>query len=232
MIVTPWNDILLCTNDNKIKRIVNTTGELRNSKYNVGYLIPVSICMKDNFIVVGAINNNYPQYGKRVVIKMNKNGRHDNRYEYKTSGEPIFIYPISLACTNDAQNIFVVDGLSDINGDRITMLMQDNDDNNIRYYKGHSSINSFHKNFTPTAIQATPSNNIIVNDLGTNTLHILNTSGQLYAYIDLSDTGIQQGFSLCCISKQLFIGCICDSNKEHINSKLYELSIEDCSHLV
>ncbi|XP_071137183.1 uncharacterized protein [Mytilus edulis] len=238
MIVTLWNDTLLCTNDNKIKRIVNTTGELRNSIYNVGNLVPVSICMKDNFIVVGAINKDYPKYGKRVVIKMNKNGRHDNRLEYNTSGEPMFIYPISLACTNHAQNIFVVDGLSDIHGDRITMLMQDNDDYNIRYYKGHSNINSFHKKFTPTAIQAAPSNNIIVNAMGSNTLHILNASGQLCAYIDLSDTGKQKGYSLCCTTKQLFIGClfveedICASNREQTIAKLYELSIEGCSYLV
>ncbi|XP_076078766.1 uncharacterized protein LOC143048777 [Mytilus galloprovincialis] len=233
MAFTPWRDILVCTNDNKIKRIDNTTGEIRNSKYNVGSLIPVAICIKDNCIVVGAINDDYPENGKRVVIKMNESGRHDNRFECDAKRKPIFLYPISLASSNNARNIFVVDGLSDIYGDRITMLMHSTFGYSIQYYHGHSSINSFHKQFKPTDIQATSSNNIIVNDTSTNTLHILNQSGQVSSYIDLSSIGIQNGFSLCCTSKQLFIGClkvqekISDSKKEHPMAKLYELSIEN-----
>ncbi|XP_076078944.1 uncharacterized protein LOC143049011 [Mytilus galloprovincialis] len=235
MIVTPRNDILLCTNDNKIKRFDNTTGELRNSKYNVGSLIPVSICMKDNFIVVGAINNDYPQYGKRLVIEMNHTGRHENKFECDIMGKPIFIYPISLTCTNNARNIFVVDGVSDFCGFRITMLMQDR---TIKYYRGHSSVNSFHKQFTPTAILTAPSNNIIVNDMSTNALHILNPCGILCAYIVLSDIGLQRAFSLCCTPKQLFIGCkkvqekVNDSKKDHPMAKLYELNLKGCTHLV
>ncbi|XP_071135688.1 tripartite motif-containing protein 2-like [Mytilus edulis] len=229
MAVTPWNDILLCTNDNRVKRIDNQTGQLRNSKYNVGFLRPVSIFVKDNFTLVGAINRDYPEYGRRVVIKMNENGQHTHTAEFNENNQPIFIYPLFLACTNYAQEIFVIDGLSYACGYRIAMILKNN---NIKYYTGHSSINSFNKPFRPMSIQAAPSNNIIVNDVSTNTLHILNQTGKLSAYMNLSDIGIQNGFSLCCNEKQLFIGSEYDQNKKDTKAKVYELNIQGCSHLV
>ncbi|CAC5386590.1 unnamed protein product [Mytilus coruscus] len=234
MAVTPWNDILLCNNNERIQRFDTRTGQLRNSKYNVGSLGPVSICVKDNFIVVGAINRDYPVHGRRVVIKMNKNGQHIYTAEFHENYAPIFIYPLSLVCTDDAQNIFVIDGLSHTHGCRIAMVLQNN---NIQYYEGHSSINSFNKPFRPTSIQAAPSSNIIVNDTSTNTLHILDPYGRLSAYMNLNDMGIHNGFSLCCTEKQLFIGCHtvqkdgCE-NQEKTKASLYELNIEGCSHLV
>lgn len=166
---------------------------------------------------------------------MNKNGRHVYTIEFREDKQPIFIYPLSLTCTNDAQNIFVVDGLSYDRGQRIVIMLQNNQ---IEYYQGHSSINSFNEPFTPRDIQATQSNNIITHDTSTNTLHILNPSGHLSAYIDFSDIGIQNVLSICCTSKQLFIGCVpdkeneCDQNKGNSMAMLYELTIKGCSHFV
>ncbi|CAC5386594.1 unnamed protein product [Mytilus coruscus] len=240
MAVSQWNDILLCTNDNRIKGIDERTDRLRNCKLDVGvgYLIPSAICSKGFLTVVGAINNDYPKHGKRVVIKMNEKGQHEHVTEYDTNGQPIFTYPLSVACINDMQNVFVIDGLSHdtYSAFRLVILLGTD---KIAYYDGHSTLNnSFDKKFCPIAIQAAPSNNIIVNDISTNALHILSPSG-LSAYVSLSDLGIQCSFSLCCTSTQLFIGCRSvqgngyDSNQESKDmAKLYELNIEGCSYLV
>ncbi|CAG2187396.1 unnamed protein product [Mytilus edulis] len=241
MAVSQWNDILLCTNDNRIQGIEERTGRLRNCKLDVGvgYLIPSAICSKGFLTMVGAINNDYPKHGTRVVIKMNEKGQHEHVIENDTYGQPIFTYPLSVACTNDMQTVFVIDGLSHdtFSAFRLVILLGTDE---IAYYQGHSTLNnSFNKKFCPIAIQAAPSNNIIVNDISINALHILSPIGQLSAYVSLSDLGIQCSFSLCCTSTQLFIGCQsfqgngCESNQESTDmAKLYELNIEGCSYLV
>ncbi|CAG2226345.1 unnamed protein product [Mytilus edulis] len=237
MTVTPSNDILLSTNDVKIKRIGNKTGQLMNTKYTAGSLVPSAICMKGNTILFSAVNRDYPVHGRRVVIRMNRNGKQERLHEYWGNGEPIFSFPLSLACSNDKENIFVVDGLSGHRESAFRIIFFLGTET-IEIYKGHSSVNSFDQQFCPTDIQAAPSNNIIVNDFSTNTLQILNPSGQLSAYVSLNEMGIQNSYSLCCTSKQLFIGCItdeeneCEQNQEQIMAKLYELNIEGCSHLV
>ncbi|XP_076078767.1 uncharacterized protein LOC143048778 [Mytilus galloprovincialis] len=241
MAVSKWNGILLCTNDNQIQGIDERISRLRNCKldFGVGYVIPSAICSREFLIVVGAINNDYPKHGKRVVIRMNEKGQNEHVMEYDTYGQPIFTYPLSVACTNDMQNVFVIDGLSHdtYSAFRLVILLGKD---NIAYYKGHSTLNnSFYKKFCPIAIQAAPSNNILVLDISINALHILSPIGQLSAYVSLSDMGIQCSFSLCCTSTKLFIGCRsfqrngCESNRESMDmAKLYELNIEGCSYLV
>ncbi|CAC5386592.1 unnamed protein product [Mytilus coruscus] len=242
MTITPLNDILLCTDNDKIEGIDNKTGQLRNTKYNAclnaGCLVPSAICMKGNTIIFSAVNTDYPAHGRRVVIRLNKNGKQEHLHEYWGNGKPIFSFPLFLQCSNDKDNIFVVDGLSGepLSAFRIILILGTE---KIDKYVGHSSINSFDQKFCPTDIQVAPSNNIIVNDFNTDTLHILNPSGQLSAYVSLSDMGIQNSFSLCCTSTQLFIGCHpvqeneCESIQENTNiAKLCELNIEGCSHFV
>ncbi|CAG2226346.1 unnamed protein product [Mytilus edulis] len=244
MAVSKWNGILLCTNDNKIQGIDERIGRLRNLKLDLGigilgFVIPTAICSREFLIVVGAINNDYPKHGKRVVIRMNEKGQNEHVFEYDTYGQPIFKYPLSVACTNDMQTVFVIDGLSHdtYSAFRLVILLGKD---NIAYYQGHSTLNnSFDKKFCPIAIQAAPSNNILVLDISINALHILSPIGQLSAYVSLSDMGIQCSFSLCCTSTQLFIGCQsfqgngCESNQESMDmAKLYELNIEGCSYLV
>ena len=238
MAVSQWNNILLCTNDNQIQSIEERTGQLRNTKFGVEYLIPSAICSREFLIVVGAINNDYPKHGKRVVIKMNEKGEHEHVMEYDKNGQPIFTYPLSVACTNNLQTVFVIDGLSHDTYSAFRLVIQTGSDS-FEYYEGHSTLNnSFDKRFCPIAIQAAPSNSIIINDFSTNALHILSPSG-LSAYVSLSELGIQCSFSLCCTLTHLFIGCQsfqgngCESNQESMDrAKLYELNIEGCSYLV
>lgn len=225
-------------NENKIKRIDNKTGQLRNTKYNTQSLLPTAICMKGNTICVGAVNSDYPAHGRRVVIRMNNRGIQENLHEFWGNGDPIFSFPYSLACSNDKENIFVVDGLSSHSTSTFRVMLIFGTEK-IEKYEGHSSINSFEQKFCPSDIQTAPPNNIIVNDVSTNTLHILSPSGHLSVYVSLSEMGIQNSLSLCCTSTQLFIGCDsvqeigCESNQEKTNmAKLYELNIEGCSHLV
>lgn len=194
--------------------------------------------MKGNKIFVGAVNSDYPAHGRRVVIRMNKNGKQEDLHEYRGNFHPIFSFPLALACSNDKENIFVVDGLMGESSSAFRIILIFGTEK-IEKYEGHSSINTFEQKFCPSAIQTAPSNNIIVNDVSTNTLHILSPSGQLSAYVSLSDMGIQNSISLCCTSTQLFIGEDffqedgCGSNQENMNmAKLYELNIEGCSHLV
>ncbi|VDH93442.1 Hypothetical predicted protein [Mytilus galloprovincialis] len=94
MAVSKWNGILLCTNDNKIQGIDERIGRLRNLKLDLGigilgYVIPTAICSREFLIVVGAINNDYPKHGKRVVIRMNEKGQNEHVFEYDTYGQPI-----------------------------------------------------------------------------------------------------------------------------------------------
>lgn len=75
------------------------------------------------------------------------------------------------------------------------VVMCDTDDI-INTYSGHSAINTEFRPFTPIDITTTPTDNVIVVDMYSSTLHILNFSGQLMRCISTEDKGIAYSYSI------------------------------------
>ncbi|CAC5425939.1 unnamed protein product [Mytilus coruscus] len=157
----------------------------------------------DNKVLVGGVNKDFPEQGRRVVILMNQNGDHERAYEHDQHKQPIFTLHRSITHTSNG-NIHVVDVVSDYRR-RVLVLGQGGDKINI--YTGDKEINK-DRQFYPTDIVTTPRDNVIVADMFTDTLHILNNAGLLMTYYKTSDINIVFPCSLSFTpTGQLYIGC-------------------------
>ncbi|CAC5420979.1 unnamed protein product [Mytilus coruscus] len=222
--VTQSNNLLLSTWNSRLKQISNT-GTLTDTVYHVSPFIPIAVHItSDNKVLVRGVNSDYPKQGRTVVILMNQNGDHERAYEHDQHKQPIFTDPWSITRTCH-ENIHVVDRVSD-DRRRVVVLGQDGDIINI--YTGDTEINK-DRQFYPTDIVTTPRDNVIVTDMKTCTLHILNNAGLLITYYKTRDINIIFPWSLAFSpTGQLYIGCSTSKSSTTKDAKIYEVTISGC----
>ncbi|VDI02209.1 Hypothetical predicted protein [Mytilus galloprovincialis] len=133
---------------------------------------------------------------------------------------------VLVACVQGIGNIHVVDEVSDHGRQRVVVLGQGGDIINI--YTGDTEINKDIP-FIPADIATTPRDNVILDDVMTDTLHILNNAGLLMTYYKTSDINIMFPLSLAFSpTGQLYIGCSKSAGRTTKNAKIYEVTISGC----
>ncbi|XP_063427955.1 uncharacterized protein LOC134711340 [Mytilus trossulus] len=215
------NDVLLVTDEPTPKQLTYTTGQIRDTTYNVAPLDSTAIHITSgNKVVVGGISS---KLGRRAVFLMNEQGKHETVFEHDQDNQPIFNYPNSITSTRNG-NIFVGDYYpgSSRRG-KVAVLEQGGEI--INKYTGHPDINK-DQLFKPRDIVATPKDNVVVIGNDNPCLHILNNQGYILTYYNTNDIGIFYPYCLALNdSGQLCIGCTraegCTTNE----AKLYELNI-------
>ncbi|XP_076104360.1 uncharacterized protein LOC143073023 [Mytilus galloprovincialis] len=224
MAITGSNDVLVITErGSRLKKIDSSTGELTDSVYDATPYTPTAVCMTyDNKVIIGGFHDNLDT---TAVMVMSEKGDQEAVYEHDQHNQPIFRYARNITSTRDG-SIHVADyKLIDGKG-RIVVLGQDGEV--INTYTGHNKINKA-KEFRPDYIVTTPRDNAIVNDMETNTLHILNNSGILLTCYNTSDIGIMYPMSLAYTpTGQLYIGCSRSAGSTAKEAKLYEVNIHGC----
>ncbi|XP_071171945.1 uncharacterized protein [Mytilus edulis] len=233
MAVTQSNNLLISTGESRLKQISDQTGSITDSVYNVSPFLPAAVHItNDNKVLVGCIclNDGPPKHVTMVVVLMNQNGDHERVYEHDQHKNPMLTYPTSITSTRNG-NIHVVDRESK-GVHKVVVLGQGTDIINI--YTGHAEINQdFHgikiKPFIPGDIVTTPRDNVILADINTHTLHILNNAGLLMTYYKTTDMNIISPWSLAfSLSGQLYIGCGISEDNENEYAKIYEMTISRC----
>ncbi|XP_071169816.1 uncharacterized protein [Mytilus edulis] len=223
MAITASGDLLLAVECKyRLQMISSTTGKVTDSVYDIYPFIPIAIHITSGGqIILGAGNNK----GRRAVFVMNKNGNHEAVYEHEKHNHPMFRYPGNITTTSNG-NIHVSDYHPKEGSGKLVVLGRGGDIINI--YKGDTEINKKFL-FRPSGIVTTLKDNVIVVDVDTNTLHILNNSGQLMTYIKTTDNGIEYPFSLTFTpTGQLFIGCTRQISSTTKEVKLYKVNISGC----
>lgn len=172
---------------------------------------------KDKKVIIGGHDGK----GKRgIIIVMDRYGK--RKAEYLKHGEKtIFTYPKNIATTSNG-NILISDGQPYANRGRVIVIHSDG--GNIQYYHGHPSVNSEEAPFRPVSLLVTPKDTILIMDLNTRCLHLLN-SGYFITCYCLKDIGIYQPYSIALAhSGCIYLGTLCDRNTTHeTKAKLYEL---------
>lgn len=225
MAVTQNGDLLLSSCGSVLKQINRKTGEITESIYTVHPLYHNTVhSTKDGKVIVGAYSGKaWPANGRRVIIVMKQNGEHQTIFEYDKHSIPIFTRPTSITSTDNG-NICVVDEFTE--GGRVVVLSQHGDI--LHIYRGHPDIDSHGKPFKPLKIATTPSDNLIVTVLNSDTLHILNNCGQLMTHYNMRDIGIRYSFSVSFTrTGQLYIGCT-GAVGESEQGQLYQVNICGC----
>ncbi|XP_063404216.1 uncharacterized protein LOC134687688 [Mytilus trossulus] len=218
MAVTPTGDLLLVSSGSVLKQISSKTGELSDSIIDAQPFDPISVHVTKSGKVIVA--------GRRAIIVMNQKGEHETIYEFDKNNIRIFTCVKSITNTDNG-NICVVDRLSDDGRGRVVVLNSDGDI--LQIYTGHHDVNNEENPFKPVNIVTTPSDNIIVVDLVTYVLHILNNCGNLITHYNTGDLGIEMPHSLCFTrtAGQLYIGCTRGVGSLE-KGKLYEVNISGC----
>ncbi|XP_071170892.1 uncharacterized protein [Mytilus edulis] len=226
MAVTQSNNLLLCPEGLRIKEVISSTGKLADTVYNLSPFYPTAVHItSDNKILEEGNNRDFLKQGRRVVILLNQNGDHERVYEHDQHKQPIFTYPLRITSTSNG-NIHVVDGGVRGNRYRVVVLEQGGDIINI--YTGDREINKDIP-FNLRDIVTTPRDNIIVADINTYTLHILNNAGTLVTCYKTSDINIVLLCSLVFTpTGQLYIGCSTPTRSKTKDAKLYEVTISLC----
>ncbi|VDI32312.1 Hypothetical predicted protein [Mytilus galloprovincialis] len=223
--VSPSGGILVSTSDTMLKIFNIKTGDITDSVYNVYPLKALFIHVtKDQRVIIGARSpgHNYPNTGRCVVIVMDQEGKYLKKYEHDGNTKPIFTYPRSISSTSDG-SIFVVDRVHDDARGRVVVLARGGEI--IQIYSGHPHINTERKPFKPVYVSTISSGRIIVTELETNTVHILNNYGHLITFYNLLDIGIERSYSLALSSSgHLYLGCTCkQGSPDTYKSNFYEL---------
>ncbi|XP_076099605.1 uncharacterized protein LOC143069059 [Mytilus galloprovincialis] len=221
MAVTPSNQLLLCVYGKTRLQQISSSGELTDSVYDVSPLLPIAIhVISDNKLIVGAYN---VKLKRDTVIIMNKKGDKEAVYEHDEHNQPLFNNPRRITTTCKG-NIHVVDQISDDWSGKVVILGQGG--HIINQYTGHPTINKS-KPFRPVHIVTTPSDNVVVIDMSTQILHILNDNGHLISYFNTNDIGIEFPLSLAFnTTGQLYIGCSKAVGSQTKEAKLYEINID------
>lgn len=187
MAITASNDLLIATDGPLLKQIKCGTNKVTDSIYDLKSYLPLSIHVsKKNKVIAGAWNED-----ENLVIVMDHKGSQERIYRGDQTNSISFTYPWKINSTNN--HIFVIDHKE--NECEGQVVMCDNDDI-INTYSGHSAINNECRPFTPIDITTTPTDNVIVVDMYSSTLHFLNFSGQLMRCISTEDKGIAHPYSI------------------------------------
>ncbi|XP_063447002.1 uncharacterized protein LOC134726527 [Mytilus trossulus] len=225
MAITQSNNLLVSTGDSRLKQFSKNTGTLSDTVYIVSPFRSTDFYItRDNKVLAGCVNEDFPKQGRRVIMLMDQNGECESVYEHDQHKQPIFTYPWSITHTSNG-NIHVVDRVSD-KGGRVEVLGQDGALINI--YTGDTEINKG-RQFYPTDIVTTPRDNVIVADINTDTLHILNNAGLLITYYNTSNINIMLPYSLAFSpTGQLYIGCTRTKGNTTKENRIYEVTISRC----
>lgn len=213
--VTPNDDLLIATNGPILKQIRQGTTKIIDTVYDLKSGQPVSIHVtRKNCVIVGI----YTTEGKGMVIVMDHEGSHGK--VYGDNQNISFSFPRKITSTNDGY-IFVIDQIGDEYEGKVAVLGKEH---NINIYYGIPVINTKDRPFTPFDITTTPADNVIVVDINTSTLHILNSSGQLLTYISTEEKEIpipcSIGITMAGPFCMLYVGTTSINN-----SKLYKLNL-------
>ncbi|XP_052098972.1 uncharacterized protein LOC127733699 [Mytilus californianus] len=177
--LTAENDILLDTGNSRIQQLSNITGKITDTVYDISPLKSTTVHMTcNNKVVVGAVN----KHGMIVVMVMNKKGENETIYEHDKYNQPIFTYPVNITSTSNG-DIHMADYKPGSVRGRVVVLEQGRD--RINTYTGHTDVNKG-RPFKLVRIVSTPRDNVIVTDMDTYTLHILNNNGQLLSFYKTS----------------------------------------------
>ncbi|CAC5413566.1 unnamed protein product [Mytilus coruscus] len=223
VVMNACNNLLIVyvAGDKTALGIINsTTGQITDSNYDLKPNISLPECVhmtNDHRVIVGVGGEGT----KTAVIVMSQDGRHLATYEQDSKKEPLFTCPRVITSTKNG-NISVVDE-QDSDVYRVMVLGKEGDIKQV--YNGHPTINKEEKLFLPNDMITTPADNIVIPDLLTSTLHILNCEGKFIGYYNLYDIRIIYPSSLALSTEgHMYIGC---SNKQDspatLKGKLYEL---------
>ncbi|XP_076079230.1 uncharacterized protein LOC143049502 [Mytilus galloprovincialis] len=231
MAVCPSKDLLLVKRQS-LKQISDQTSEVTQSKYEVkGLRLSAVHVNSDGSVTVGAYSGKvvYPAAGRRVVIVMDINGKHETTFEYDRQGNHIFTYVKNITRTKNG-NTCVVDKLSEDNRARVVILSEDGDVLNI--FNGHPEVNTDKIPFKPIRIITTPIDTIVVSSHNINFLFFINNCGNLIRWCNMSEIGIFY-VNTFCISKsgRIYIGCGTPEGSSD-NAKIYEVNILDTFELI
>ncbi|XP_076101001.1 uncharacterized protein LOC143070686 [Mytilus galloprovincialis] len=224
IVITTSNNILLSNGTSRLSRLQQlnkTNGNISNTVYNVSPLGPTCIYITSgNKVIVGGYHDKLG----RAVFVMNEKGDHETVYEHDKHNQPIFTYPRSITSTSNG-NIHVVDRDHGEEG-RVVVLTTGSDV--INSYKGHPEINKIIP-FKPARIVTTPRDNVIVTDLDTDIIHILDSKGNLVSWYNTADIGIYYPYSLAFTpTGQLYIGCGRQASSTVKDAKIYEVTCSGC----
>ncbi|VDH98060.1 tripartite motif-containing protein 71 [Mytilus galloprovincialis] len=220
---TKSNNLLLSVERKpRLQQLNITTGNITDSVYNMSPLLPTCIHINsDNKVIVGGYND---ELGRSAVFVMRPKGEHETVYEHDRHNQPIFTFPMSITSTSNG-NIHVVDRCPGKEG-RVVVLTTGSDV--INSYKGHPDINK-DKTFKPINIVTTPRDNVMVTDLDTQSIHILDSKGNLVSWFDTEDIGILFPYCLAFTpTGQLYIGCGKSANSTAKEAKIYEVTCSGC----
>ncbi|CAC5381905.1 unnamed protein product [Mytilus coruscus] len=222
MACIPSKDLLIVSKGSALREISGKTGEVTNSKYEVKDLLLSAVHVSsDGKVTVGGFRGKlrYPPVGRRAVIVMDRNGKHETTYEYDKQGNPIFTNICNITRTKNG-NICIVDRLSKDARGRVVILSEDGDVLNT--FHGHPEVNvSFQPMHSRTAI----SESIIVSNLSCSILYFLNKSGNFIGWCDTNKKGISHPYSFSSTKAGcIYIGCTTPEGISD-NAKIYEVNI-------
>ncbi|XP_076104387.1 uncharacterized protein LOC143073038 [Mytilus galloprovincialis] len=222
MAILASDDLLMSTGKSRLQMISSTSGKVTDSVYDISPLLPTAVHITSGGqVIVGG----YKEEGRGAVFVINKKGDHEAVYEHDKHNQPIFDYPYKITTISNG-NIHVADYCPGEYSGKVVVLGKGGDVINI--YKGDTEINN-KKPFRPEGIVTTPRDNVIVTDMNTDTLHILNNSGHLITYIKTTDNGIERPCSLAFTpTGQLYIGCTAPEDSAAKDAKLYKVNISGC----
>ena len=228
MAVTPSDDLLLSTDGSTLKIIRGNTGEMVDSQISVNPLEPKFLHISRNgelFISVKSREPLYSAEGQRLVIVMDMEGIQQAKYGYDEKQEALFTYPWGIATSKNG-NICVIDRLSINCKGRVVVLNSRGSVENI--YNGYPKVEE--APFKPRGIVVTEAGNILVSATAERvSLHILDCSGQLLAYFNTKDRGIESSpFSLVfTASGKFYIGGTTLATSTD-TAHLYEVILTGC----
>lgn len=156
---------------------------------------PTTLLINEDDIVVGVIEDKGKKskiqlQAKLVVLEIT--GKTKVTYENDRNGKPLFIYhfPRSITSTESGGLCFI-DCLSI--DDYLGRIVMFSENQFIQWtYDGNPSINTTEKPFSAVEVLATKSENVIVSDKFTNTLHILSKHGDMLSIMNLCHIGIEK----------------------------------------
>jgi hypothetical protein len=144
-------------------------------------------------VVVGVIGREGKKGSHRLAAKLvvlDLRGRLQAEYVEDKNNSPLFAYncPRCVVSTKSGSLCYIdCTSINDSYNGRVVMF---SDNKFIQWtYEGNSAINKDNR-FAPVEVLVTKSENTIVSDNLTNTLHILSNQGAIFTVIDLSRIGI------------------------------------------
>lgn len=183
-----------------LKIIDEMTGEVIDSKFKIYNWVVICVHVTKNMnIILGAHKG-----GSGRIIVMDQNAKHLNTFG-KADDKQLLSYPRSIATVSNG-NIFISDKCDEKCG-RVVMIKPDRD--RFQYYHGKSGVNTKSKPFLPVSLLVTKRDNVLMTELNTDFLHILNSEGVFLTCFNLRDIGIVKPFSLASSpSGKLYVGTV------------------------